>query len=606
MKRLLIMTTIAFAAMTAAASASEPTPFGNSCTAERGIRWCPATDLSQRPTSFDGTPIDADVTLPETGSGPWPTIVVVHGYGGNKTSFETSGSGSTNGLDNVSYAKRGYAVLNVSMRGFGRSCGHDPSTRTAGCSKGYVHLDDTRFEARDLQFLLGKLVDGGIADKAALGATGASYGGGVTLELAYLKNRIRNLSGSYSTWKSPNGTSLSLKAAWPIVPWSDLASALTPNGRYLDFDSRTAGLSISPAGVAIQTYISGLYSSGLASGWYTKALFDPLADLTTWKNQIFAGEPYSAGALANLKMISDYHGGYSVGGTPSALLIENGWSDDLFPPAEALRVYMSQRAAGNMNVRLLFDDRGHARAQNKADAAANANKMGAEFFDSQLRGIPGGPAAGSATAMTTTCAPNGVAKDDFPSGGPWTASSWQAIHPGAVAFSTTTAQTIVSTGGDANTGFAIDPILGSAGACGRIADLKETGVATYSFNSKGFTLLGLPTIQATIKTTGLYGQIAARLWDVSSGKRRLVSRGVYRLTKDQSGVITFQLHGNGYEFESGHRVKLELLPKDKAYYQASKGNFSVAVSKLALALPTHEAPDPAKGITAPALGKFTR
>ena len=42
--------------------------------------------------------------------------------------------------------------------------------------------------------------------------------------------------------------------------------------------------------------------------------------------------------------------------------------------------------------------------------------------------------------------------------------------------------------------------------------------------SKGFTLLGLPTVTATIKTTGTYGEIAARLWDISptTGEHTLV------------------------------------------------------------------------------------
>ena len=35
------------------------------------MRFCPTPDLASRPHSFDGTPIDVDVTLPATGAGPF-------------------------------------------------------------------------------------------------------------------------------------------------------------------------------------------------------------------------------------------------------------------------------------------------------------------------------------------------------------------------------------------------------------------------------------------------------------------------------------------------------------------------------------------------------
>ncbi|MEI6448255.1 MAG: alpha/beta fold hydrolase [Actinomycetes bacterium] len=612
----------------AAAQAAEPTPFGNDCVAKNGVRFCQGagkegdgtpTGLDRRPTSFDGTPIDADVTLPPTGNGPWPTVIMIHGYGQDKNSYLSNAAATASGLNNVSYAARGYAVVTVSMRGFGMSCGRDVRTRTAGCDKGYIHLMDTRYEARDAQHLLGKLVDEGIADPTKLASLGASYGGGATLQLAYLKNRIRNANGSLSPWTSPLGTPLSLKAGWAMVPWSNLASALTPNGRFLDYDSNTAGLSITPAGVPISSYLNALYLGGDLSGWYAPAGTDPDADITTWKSQLSAGEPFSAGALANLKSVSDFHGGYTVGGKTSPLLLQSGWTDDLFPPAEALRVYSSQKALGNNDVRLIFNDLGHARSQNKPDQGNHLNTAGAAFLDSQLKGIPGGPAAGSAAAMAMTCNPDGgtgsvpVNDPAFSSGPAVSATSWEKLRPNAVRFTSNPAKSLELkrvgssvSGGDDATAFAIDPIFGSAGACGRVADLPEPGVASYKFTSKGFSLLGLPTIKATIATTGTYGVVAARLWDVSGGKRRLVTRGVYRLNDKQSGTIRFQLHGNYYRFNQGNTVKLELLPKDRPYLQTSKGAFKVTVRNLTLELPTKDAKSSRTGVTSRLIGKFVR
>ena len=69
--------------------------------------------------------------------------------------------------------------MNSSARGFGRSCGM-PDSRAAGCSRGWIHLADQRYEARDTQCLLGLLVDQRVAQANAIGVTGISYGGGQT------------------------------------------------------------------------------------------------------------------------------------------------------------------------------------------------------------------------------------------------------------------------------------------------------------------------------------------------------------------------------------------------------------------------------------------
>jgi predicted acyl esterase len=155
--------------------------------------------------SFDGVPLDVDVTLPATGKGPFPTIVMLHGWGGSKTSFEAStpaGDGNeTYDYNNLYYAQHGFAVVNYSSRGWGDSCGTAESRLEGGCAEGWIRLADQRYEARDTQFLLGELVDQHIARGSALGVTGISYGGGQSIELAYLKNRIRLPNGEFERWR---------------------------------------------------------------------------------------------------------------------------------------------------------------------------------------------------------------------------------------------------------------------------------------------------------------------------------------------------------------------------------------------------------------------
>src|SRR4051794_17908361 len=98
-----------------------PAPLGIGCTPQAGVRFCQGNGSSQRVATFDGVPLDADATLPATGDGPFPTIVMLHGWGGSKTSFESADGSDTGGsyhYSNIWFAKQGYAVLNYTARGW--------------------------------------------------------------------------------------------------------------------------------------------------------------------------------------------------------------------------------------------------------------------------------------------------------------------------------------------------------------------------------------------------------------------------------------------------------------------------------------------------------
>ena len=448
--RRLLLALVALALLPASAAAAPPLPFGHPCTAQNGTRFCPTTALTDRVASFDGVPLDVDVTLPASGDGPFPTIVMLHGYGGNKTNYEASkpegddpAGATTYHWNSNWFARRGYAVVNASARGFGRSCGRRPRARPTARS-GWIHLADQRYEARDTQHLLGLLADQGIARPGALGVTGISYGGGQSLELAYLRDRIRNPDGSFAPWRSPGGTPLSIAAAYPRWLWSDLVNALLPNGRFLDFRVSSATESREPIGVPIQSFVSGLYASGAASGFYSPPGVDPGADLTTWFARIQAGEPYGADATRDRRRDPRAPPGLRAArARPAPLLLHGGWTDDLFPSSESLRIYNALRAADpNAPVSLQFADLGHQRGSNKVNADRALNDAGSAFLDAYLRGAGSPPAPGSVTAFTQTC-PKGRA-----AGGPFRAASWPELHPGAVTFGAAAAQTVSSGGGD--------------------------------------------------------------------------------------------------------------------------------------------------------------
>jgi fermentation-respiration switch protein FrsA (DUF1100 family) len=566
-----------------ATAGAEPTPLGHACKAENGVRFCPTETLSQRVPSFDGVPLDADVTLPPVGTGPFPTIVMIHGWGGSKTDFESSspaGDGNeTFDYNNNYYAQHGYAVLNYSARGWANSCGEVGSREDPGCKEGWIRLADQRYEAHDTQYLLGLLADEKITKPLATGTTGISYGGGQSIELAYLKNRIRLPNGEFAPWTSPKGKKLRIAAAYPRWPWSDLVDALTPNGRFLDTEVAPFAQSYEPFGVEIQSYVAGLFALGNTSGFIAPTGADPEADLSKWFAATNAGEPANPEDEAIAKQIYTYHQGYGLSGKPAPMLLQSGWTDDLFPPSQSLRIYNAVRPLKGYAA-LQFGDLGHSRGSNKENADHAFQEQAASFFEAKLKHIGKPPPNGTVTAYTQTC-PQGA-----PAGGPFTAKRWSKLHPHTITFGSAAGQLFTSAGGNATIAAEFDPIANSD-ACKEVPAETEPNTANYTLTSPGFTLMGLPTVTATVKTIGPFGELVSRLWDVlPSGEQRLVTRGVYRLNDNQEGTITFQLHGNGYEFPAGDTVKLQLLGRDAPYYRASNGTFAIEAANVTVSLPT--------------------
>jgi len=562
------------------------TPFGHACIAEHGVRFCPTATLAQRVRSFDGVPLDVDVTLPASGNGPFPAIVMLHGWGEDKRAFETNTPGGegneTYDYNNIYYAMRGYAVVNYSARGWGNSCG-TPSSRTApACREGWAHVADQRYEARDTQFLLGELVDEHIATPGQLGVTGISYGGGEAIELAYLRNRIRLPDGRLEPWRSADGTPLAIDAAWARWPWSDLVAASWPNGRFLDSRIAPAGQSREPIGVELKEILSGLAAYGQEKGFMAPPGRDPEVELARWSELIGEQEADTPEAARLINQIYAYHQGYGLPGTPAPLLLQSGWTDPIFPPEQSLLIYNAVRAQQGQ-VALQLGDVGHEPASNKENEDRAFNEQGARFFQAKLRQQGNSPASGSGsvTAYTLTC------PRQEPAGGPFRASSWPALHPGRIVLGSQASRRFTSAGGNPALGAALNPVTGLTEACQTVPAEDDPNTATYAMTSPGFTLLGRTTVTATIRTTGANGELASRLWDVlPEGRERLIDRGVYRLTDNQQGSITFQLHGAGYRFAAGDTVKLELLGRDSPYYRPSRSRFSVELSKLSASLPT--------------------
>jgi predicted acyl esterase len=583
-----------------AARADFPTLYNGdvSCAAQPAngdVRLCSGTTK----TWDKKTKIDLNVVLPPQPSsgddGPWPVIGIFHGWGGEKIGL----GDKRDGARIQQWAEDGYAVFSMSDRGWGHSCSkEDPDLLLdpTACAQGYNHLMDDRYEVRDAQYLISILADEGVAEPKKIGATGVSYGGGLSMALATLRNREMEEDGTLVPWESPGGEEMELAAAVPQWPWTDLAYSLMPNGSTLDFvaDSPYKGADgKARIGIEKLSFVTGLYGTGLAESNYSPT--DKEADLNGWYTLINSGEPYESKPQTQeiLNQITTYHSSYYIDHSrpPAPLLIQNGWNDDLFPVDEAVRFYNRTRAQypGDPISLFLMDD-GHARSQNKAADEALFGQRENAWFDHYLKGIGAAPTS-SVEALTTTC------PAAAPSEGPYKAEDWQSLSPGEIQLDGTAAQTIVPGAGNPDIGKTFDPI-GGGGACATAPGADQAGVATYRLPvpAPGFTLLGSPTIVADLATTNVDSELAARLLDVlPNGEERLVARGLLRPGNGGAGVV-FQLHPQGYRFAGGDTAKLELLPSDAPYARPSNLQTPITVSNLRLKLPVLEQPGALGGV----------
>ena len=500
-----------------------------------GVRLCdqtiagnPGGTARSTVKTFDGVPIDVRVAFPPEPvsgpDGPYPLIMMFHGYAGSKLSLASM----------QPFLNAGYATFSMTTRGFGQSCGTTAarSADPAGCTAGHVRLMDTRYEVRDAQEFAGLLADESRTSFTQIGAIGGSYGGGMSMALAALKNRKMLPDGSLTAWQSPLGTPMQIAAATPEIPWTDLPYSLVPNGRTLDYvaDAPYVGRT----GVLKSSWENALYNSGL-SFFYAAAGADPDADLRNWHLTFNNGEPYDDGSGNPLPAFADirdelttHHSSYYIDHSiaPAPLLISSGFTDDLFPADEAIRFYNRTRSQyPGADISLFFGSFGHQRGQNKADATSARSVAELAWFDHYVKGHGGVPFQG----VTDLHA-------DVPERGrirrPVRRRSWAALAPGEVRLQGLAPQTILPTAGSSAIAAPFDPITGG-GACATTSAADQADTATYRTDpvpTGGYTLMGSPTVEADITSAGSDSQIAARLLDVDPGTntQTLVARGLWR------------------------------------------------------------------------------
>lgn len=381
---------------------------------------------------------------------------------------------------------------------------------------------------------------------------------------------------------------MKIAAAAPRIGWSDLAYALAPTGRKLDF------LANNPygreAGITKYSYLQGLYAAGLP-GHYAPPGADESADIQTWKAELDAGPPYDRAMLDRILLeMRRYRSAYSVQDhlpraervAPAPLAIYNGFTDDIMPPDQALAYFTRARKRfPKSKIGLVFEaGYGHNRGSLTTDSEL-AEDARARLFERYLLGDRSVDAPDEVVTTTQGCGGEPVR-------GPFETRTWRAQHRGEVRVRGRERQVFTSTGGSAENSLRTDPFAG--GECPTVSAEDDPGAATYRGEpaaGEGYTLVGSPTITARIRVEGEFPEISARLWDVApDGTQTMVQHSIY--LPRQRGRQVFQLHPAGWRFAPGHAPKLELLGRDFPYMQPPAGEYRIAVRDLTLELPVRE------------------
>ena len=564
---------------------------GLSCSSSASTDGVHFTKCSGEIPSFDGIRLDLDLSIPSGATRAKPTIVMLHGWSGDKNDWEAD-SKAGNGADrwhwnNVWFVSRGWVVLNYTARGFKDSCGS--ADDEPNCPDGYTHLATRGFETRDSQRLLGKLVDAGIARPDRLASTGGSYGGGQTWLLA-----------TSLPWQSPKGRTLQLAAGVAKYPWTDLLDQLAYNGRATDSPDQSRS-HVKPIGIAKESYIDGLYATGrsVGEGRYDENPNHPGNNIDMMYGFVQSGEPYES--KPNAKEIvrsfiprSPYRanqylslvGSRSIREVP--MMSIQGWTDPLFPAVETLQMFRKLEARDpGYPITMAFGDIGHSNAANPPTQWHPINALANRFLDATVLGRTAERPRRQAYSFRSLCdAPKEAQKP--------VKGKWDSLARGMATGVGPGSEQTASSDPNAADGPASDPLT-RTGCISEDAATTDPGGAYWSFKvpGDGLTLLGLPAVQLHYDMTGQDATVAFKLWDVApSGAKTLVTRGGYRISTAQgdpaAGRLRTKLFGNHWRFPGGHVIELQITQNDHPYLRPDNEPSTLTFSQVTLRLPTRQ------------------
>lgn len=635
MRRGLLLVMLVACGLTLPASgafaAKLPAQFTSSCPTESaggsygGVRIC-----SGSVPSFDGSPMDIDLTQPANGRGRHPLIIMLHGFGNDKHEWESTNDGG-DGADkyhwnNHWFATHGYYVLSYTARGFkddGPSGANQPPTPgdsngSMSLPRGTLHLKSRDWEIRDTQWLAALVAatyrD---VDPDQIAVTGGSYGG------------IEGwLQASQATWTFPHSLDrslpiLNLQVVVPKYPSTDVAYSLAPNGHgggpgLNDLYESSQGRPNSdtgdgnPIGVPKESYTTGLFALGETNGVFEKGTSTDApfpctygdcegnVNIESWKVRTDAGDPTTPEdpIIRQIRRgLTEFRGAYyqdegwrrQADGRKVAVFSIQGWTDDLFPAVESFRMFKYlKRLDPRWPVELALADVGHSRAQNKPETWRPLNARAFQWLQSHI---------GGSHEQRTTVSSEATVCGDGGSPPQAVASTPERLATGTLSIHYPAGETVSPLTLDDPNGPATDAIAGPLVQPGEECRHSDgpippgSGYTAYSEPlASTRTYVGIGTVTVPYVWAGAASaHLDARLFDVApDGKELLMTRGTYRLENDPpTGVITVPFYGNHWRVDAGHKIRLDLTQADTPTYRVSNIPSSIVFGQgVTLMLPT--------------------
>ncbi|MEA2461224.1 MAG: type transport system ATP-binding protein, partial [Actinomycetota bacterium] len=389
-----------------------------------------------------------------------------------------------------------------------------------------------------------------------------------------------------NAWKSPKGARIKVAAAAPIIGWTDLVDALLPNGLIhndnmppTSLDDRMA----EPTGVLKQSFVDAFF---FLMGNTTSEQFVRPGYLSAWYTRVHGNEPYTDPVAQDaihslLSKRSAYYLPTPTFHTP--IFAAQGFTDEIFPARQAEQMYARLKSEDpSYPIRLYVGDWGHPRSEaDDGETHYLANAV-MKWLNHYVKGAGSTPAS-RIDARTAVC---GDAIGDL-----YRADTWADLSSGSMPLTLAGPQDL-STSADDPHRATIDPVNSSVidrSSCRTTNTAVATGnVATTSDAlATPFTMLGYPTVEMTAVPSAADMYVAAHLWDVAADgtTQTLVDRGVFRLGAASSQLVRFNLNGNGWTFDTGHKIKLELTAVDSPTFKASAATGTVSISGVTATVP---------------------
>ena len=509
------------------------------------------------PNSANTIHLDANVYLPDGAASPAPVILVNHGYGGSKNDSLVVALATD-------FASAGYVVVTPTMRGFGDS-------------EGLVSLAGPN-EINDLKTIILAMQTGTIGDSPAVtipvdatskfGVTGASYGGGGTFEI--MRTHVNGLA-----------------AVAPIIGWTDLYQALSPND------------------VPKLSYLVGLFASGfdVTNPNYDDVMFD-------WMRDFINDDPQQT-RTGNAQQNMDWR---SVIFDPTELSVPTfviqGWRDWLFPAEQATSLFETSTAIPFF--KLYVGGLGHPPASTVITNPEALYLRGQllRWFDNWLKGIDTGITTESRVTVANEKTQNWsqatlVNADTFPLPGTTTATYFfnknklsmlsSAGKPQNI--SPTTASTSIIAPIRAVLGGSTDQLIaafllvnnllnaGSGILDANIVTQPDTSAASASYATpplaSSTTVTGLPTFHLFVSAQSSDATYYAQIYEqVPHGATKLITRGAFKDHAMNFGTpheIDFSPFAVNHTFKAGNKITVHVASRDFPYFLP---NFSEPTIKI--------------------------